>query len=176
MADSESSQETVRVPLSDSVAELAGVPVADSLGDEVYFPGRQQYVAAATALRAGGFVSCADLCGVDYLTNPDRPLPAGVVGERFEVSVVLRSMTPPRLVRLRVMVPEDDPVCPTLFFVYPGVEAMEREAFDMFGIRFEGHPDPTRILMPEDWEGHPLRRDYGMGRVPVQFKGAPGPR
>ena len=78
--------------------------------------------------------------------------------------------------RVRVQVPEADPTVATLFDLYPGTEAMEREVYDMLGIVFGGHPDLTRILMPEDWEGHPLRKDYGVGRVPVQFKDAPGPR
>ena len=77
-----------------------------------------------------------------------------------------------RRLRLRVQVPEDDPTLPTLFDVHPGTEAMEREVFDMFGIEFTDHPDLTRILMPEDWVGHPLRKDYEIGRIPVQFKGA----
>jgi NADH-quinone oxidoreductase subunit C len=79
-------------------------------------------------------------------------------------------------VRVRVQVPESDPRVASLVDVYAGTDAMEREAFDMMGIVFEGHPDLTRILMPEEWEGHPLRKDYGVGRVPVQFKEAPGPR
>jgi NADH-quinone oxidoreductase subunit C len=61
--------------------------------------------------------------------------------------------------------------CPSLFDVHPGTEALEREVFDMFGITFGDHPDPTRILMPEEWEGHPLRKDYPVGTIPVQFKG-----
>ena len=79
-------------------------------------------------------------------------------------------------VRIRVQVPESDPSVDSVTDVYPGVDAMEREAYDMVGIVFADHPDMTRILMPEDWEGHPLRKDYGVGRVPVQFKEAPGPR
>jgi NADH-quinone oxidoreductase subunit C len=162
--------------LAATVAELAEVPSADSAGDEVFFPSRQDYVGLAKALREAGFETCSDLCAVDYLTHLDRPLPAGVARERFEVVVNLLSHRAARRVRLRVMVPEHDPVCPTLFAVYPGTENMEREAYDLMGIRFAGHPDPSRILLPEDWEGHPLRRDYGVGRVPVQFKEAPGPR
>jgi NADH-quinone oxidoreductase subunit C len=61
---------------------------------------------------------------------------------------------------------------PSIFDIHPSCEAMEREVFDMFGIRFDGHPDLTRILMPEDWDGYPLRKDYSQGRIPVQFKGA----
>ncbi len=90
--------------------------------------------------------------------------------------VNLLSLSMRQRVRVRVQVPESDPAVRRLFDVYPGTEAMEREAYDMVGIVFSGHPDLTRILMPEDWEGHPLRKDYGVGRVPVQFKEAPGPR
>ena len=90
--------------------------------------------------------------------------------------VNLLSLSEKRRVRVRVQVPEHDPVVGSLTGLYPGTEAMEREAFDLMGIVFTGHPDLTRILMPEEWEGHPLRKDYGVGRVPVQFKEAPGPR
>jgi NADH-quinone oxidoreductase subunit C len=72
---------------------------------------------------------------------------------------------------VRVQVPESEPTVPSLFDVHPGTEAMEREVYDMFGITFDGHPDLSRILMPEDWIGHPLRKDYAVGQIPVQFKG-----
>ncbi len=101
-----------------------------------------------------------------------RPLPADVVPERFEVVVQLLDIGNRRRTRLRVQVPENDPVVDSMFDLHPGTEAHERETYDMFGISFDGHPDLTRILMPEDWEGHPLRKDYDIGRIPVQFKGA----
>lgn len=150
-----------------------GVPATWSHGQRVLHPSREQLVALAKALHDDGYMMCLDLCGADYLAHPGRALPEGVDPERFEVVVTLISHREATRVRLRVQVPEHDPVVPSLFPVHPGTDAMERETFDMFGITFEGHPDLTRILMPEDWIGHPLRKDYDSGRIPVQFKGAP---
>ncbi|MHB8328412.1 MAG: NADH-quinone oxidoreductase subunit C [Acidimicrobiales bacterium] len=147
-----------------------------STGQDLLFASRHEYHALVAARREDGFEILADLCAVDYLVHPGRVLPEGVGAERFEVVVNLLSMAHGRRLRIRVQVPEPDPVLASVWDLYPGAEAMEREAFDMFGIAFVGHPDLTRILMPEDWEGHPLRKDYGVGRVPVQFKDAPGPR
>ncbi|HET9690142.1 MAG TPA: NADH-quinone oxidoreductase subunit C, partial [Acidimicrobiales bacterium] len=79
-------------------------------------------------------------------------------------------------IRVRCQVPAADPVVPSLFDLWSGCEAHEREVYDMYGLTFAGHPDPSRILMPEDWEGHPLRKDYAIGRIPVQFKEAPSGR
>ncbi|MGA2208394.1 MAG: NADH-quinone oxidoreductase subunit C [Acidimicrobiales bacterium] len=159
-----------------SLPALAGVPHADVRGQLVVHPDRDDYVGVVRALRDDSFALCSDLCAVDYLEHLDRQLPEGIDPERFEVVVNLTSLTRFRRLRVRVQVPESDPRLPTLFGVYPGTEAMEREAYDMYGIAFDNHPDMTRILMPDDWEGHPLRKDYSVGRVPVQFKEAPGPR
>ena len=141
------------------------------------FPDRESYLDLVRSLADDdGFSMCADLCGVDYLLNAHRGLPPAVEPERFEVVVNLLSLADHKRARLRVQVPAADPTIASLFDVYPGTEAMEREAYDMFGIVFTGHPDLTRILMPDDWEGHPLRKDYAVGRIPVQFKAAPGNR
>ena len=118
----------------------------------------------------------SSLTGVDYLTHPGRQLPEGIKPERFEVVVELVDLRRRRRLRVRCQVPGEDPALASLFGVWPGSEAHERETYDLFGIRFDGHPDPTRILMPEDWEGHPLRKDYATGHVPVQFKESPGGR
>ena len=112
---------------------------------------------------------CVDLTATDYLLMPDRTMPDGIAAERFEVVVNLLSLSARQRIRLRVQVPVDDPSIDSLFDLHPGTEAMEREVFDMFGITFNNHPDLTRILMPEDWEGHPLRKDYDTGAIPVQF-------
>lgn len=155
---------------------LYDVPVSDSHGQVVLHPSVETYVDTVTAMKADGYVSVIDLCGTDYLTHSSRSLPQGVAAERFELVVSMIAHEPPRRARIRVQVSESDPTVPTLFDLFPGCENMEREAFDMFGIVFTDHPDPTRILMPADWDGHPLRKDFGIGAVPVQFKGAPAPR
>ncbi len=101
----------------------------------------------------------ADITGVDYY--PDEP--------RFAVCYHLYSLRHNRMVRLKVYVPEDDAVVPSLIAEWPLVNWPEREIQDMLGIDFQGHPDKRRLLMPEDWEGHPLRKDYPLGRETVQF-------
>jgi len=150
--------------------------VSGRVADDVRFVLKADYLKTITALRGEGFEMCVDLTAVDYLTHPGRSISPEVASqitlERFELVVNLLSLSQRRRVRLRVQVSETDPVIDSAFDVYPGTEAMEREVFDMFGIKFNGHPDLTRILMPEDWQGHPLRKDYAQGNIPVQFKGA----
>ena len=155
---------------------LHGAPVSWSRGQKVVHPTRESYLDVVSALWDEGYDMCADLCAVDYLSHPGRALPQGTTPQRFEVVVNLLALSQRRRVQLRVQVPADDPRVVSLFGLYPGTEAMEREAYDLMGIVFDGHPDLTRILMPEDWEGHPLRKDYPVGRVPVQFKAAPSTR
>ncbi len=150
---------------------LHGCPTGDSRGQTTVFASVDQYVSVVKKLADDGYTMCYDLTAVDYLTHPGRTLPDGVAPERFELVVGLLSIEQRSRLRIRVQVAEDQAV-PSLFDIHPGTEAMEREVYDMFGIEFTGHPDLTRILMPEDWDGHPLRKDYGVGRIPVQFKQA----
>ncbi len=161
---------------SSSPAGIADFGVAvstDPAGAPVLHPRPAELPEVAAALRDAGYRQCLDVCAVDYLGADSRAdLPDEVVPERFEIVVTLISHERRGRVRLRVQVPEEDPRLPTLFDLFPGAENPEREAFDMFGIAFDGHPDMTRILMPEDWDGHPLRKDYAVGTVPVRFKAA----
>lgn len=158
--------------VEDAPPERHGVPVTDSLGQEVLHPARDQLPALVEALRGEGYLTCIDVTAVDYFSHPHRAVAPGVTPERFELVVSLLDHEHRRRVRLRVQVPAEDPTVPSLVDLHPGADALEREVFDMFGIVFEGHPDLSRILMPEDWEGHPLRKDYAVGSIPVQFKGA----
>ena len=108
------------------------------------------------------FELCSSVDCVDYLGSDDR---------RFHVSYQLTSMTYRRRVRLEAAVAEGVAL-PSVTNVYPTADWQEREAYDMFGVVFTGHPNLTRILMPDDWEGHPQRKDYPLGGVPVEYKGA----
>jgi len=185
MVDTPAADEAAPEPADPEPAPPAlrhGVPVAEAPGTAVLHPTREQLAEVVEALYADGYLMCIDVTVVDYLTfgrrtaaegdilSTERTLPGGLAPERFEVVYHFLRHADHDRVRLRVQVPESDPTVVSLFDRYPGTEAMEREAFDMFGVRFDGHPDLTRILMPEDWVGHPLRKDYASGRIPVQFK------
>jgi NADH-quinone oxidoreductase subunit C len=153
---------------------MYGAPVTADRGQRVIHATRDAYVGVVKHLLDDGFDMCVDVTCVDHLLNAGRTaLPDGVTPERFEVTANLLSLSRRERLRVKVQVPETDAVLPSLFDVHPGTEAMEREVFDLMGISFTDHPDLTRILMPEDWVGHPLRKDDGAGRIPVQFKGAP---
>jgi NADH/F420H2 dehydrogenase subunit C len=125
---------------------------------------RDQLRDFALAASDSGFEMMVDLTAVDYLR---------VRRVRFEVVVGLLSLQHNIRLRLLVPVPAGDLSVPSLVPVYPGANFFERETYDMFGIIFEDHPDLTRILLPDDWVGHPLRKDFATGGVPVQFKSSP---
>ena len=154
-----------------------GAVAATSLGQVVVHVDREVLADVARFLRdEERFTMCVDITAVDHLRTPTRTLPAGVAPERFEVVANFLSHARNRRIRIVTQVPAADPVVPSLTGVYPGTEFPERETFDLLGISFAGHPDLTRILMPDDWIGHPLRKDAPAARVPVTFKGSPSPR
>ena len=154
-----------------------GVPVTESFGQTVLHPAPDQLIETATALKQDGFCMVIDLTVVDYLTHPGRTdLPSAVTPQRFEVVVALINHQQSTRIRLRVQAGNNQPTVPSLFDLFPGTEAMEREAWDLFGVTFTDHPDHSRILMPDDWEGHPLRKDHAVGDIPVQFSTTVGNR
>jgi NADH-quinone oxidoreductase subunit C len=109
------------------------------------------------------FELCSSVSGVDYGEGVDQ---------RLHVVYHLLSMTYRRRIRLEVALDVDDPHLPSVVEVYPTADWHERETWDMFGVIFDGHPALTRILMPDDWDGHPQRKDYPLGGIPVEYKGA----
>ena len=108
------------------------------------------------------FEMCMGVSGVHYPHETGRELHA---------VYPLMSVTHNRRVRLEVSVPDADPHIPSVVSIYPTNDWHERETYDMFGIVFDGHPALTRILMPDDWPGHPQRKDYPLGGIPVEYKG-----
>jgi NADH-quinone oxidoreductase subunit C len=127
---------------------------------------REHLVAVAQALRddaALRFELCLGVSGVHYPSDAERELHA---------VYPLMSITHNRRIRLEVAAPDADPHVPSLFSVYPTTDWHERETYDFFGIVFDGHPSLTRIEMPDDWVGHPQRKDYPLGGIPVEYHGA----
>jgi NADH-quinone oxidoreductase subunit C len=127
---------------------------------------RDHLVAVARALRddpALRFELCLGVSGVHY---PDES------GRELRAVYHLNSITHGRRLRLEVSAPDTDPHIPSLYRVYPTCDWHERETYDFFGILFDGHPSLTRITMPDDWRGHPQRKDYPLGGIPVEYKGA----
>ena len=112
------------------------------------------------------FELCLGVSGVHY---PDDS------GRELHAVYPLMSITHNRRVRLEVTCPDEDPHIPSIVSVHPGNDWHERETFDFFGIIFDGHPGLTRIEMPDDWPGHPQRKDYPLGGIPVEYKGGTVP-
>jgi len=138
---------TRRYASSETVYHAITVPTTD-------------WVAFVQSALDAGFDTFIDLAAVDHFK--DAP--------RFEVVVNLLSMAERERILVSTRVPYDDPTVPTITSVFAGANFYEREAYDLLGIEFPGHPDLTRILLPDEWEGHPLRKDYDIGSVPVVFK------
>ncbi|MFG2880461.1 NADH-quinone oxidoreductase subunit C [Streptomyces sp. NPDC048337] len=127
---------------------------------------REHLVRVASTLRddpALRFELCTGVSGVHFPQDKGRELHA---------VYHLRSLTHGRIVRLEVSVPDRDPHVPSLVPVYPTNDWHERETYDFFGLVFDGHPALTRIMMPDDWQGFPQRKDYPLGGIAVEYKGA----
>jgi len=158
----------------DRLAEVLGAEVFDAAVDRVVVHCDQMTVhiareclpVVARALRDDPglrFELCLGVSGVHY---PDQ------AGAELHAVYPLASITHRRRVSLEVSCPDTDPHVPSLFSVYPTCDWHERETYDFFGILFDGHPALTRIEMPDDWIGHPQRKDYPLGGVPVEYHGA----
>ncbi|HTX99376.1 MAG TPA: NADH-quinone oxidoreductase subunit C [Bacteroidota bacterium] len=135
------------------------VQVTDFRGDLAVTVRKSDIVKVATSVRdipSLAFDLVIDVLGVDF----NRP------GDRFEVVYILYSTTHKRHLRLKVAVEEEHPAVPSVTSVWPGANWHERETFDMFGIRFEGHPDMRRLYMPEEFEYYPLRKDFPLLGIP----------
>jgi NADH-quinone oxidoreductase subunit C len=149
-----------------SIPDEAIQQVTVDRGEITFYLRREYLVRICKALRDDPtlrFELCSSVSAVDY--GEDVP-------QRLHSVYHLTSMTFRRRIRLEVAVDVDDPHLPSVVEVYPTADWHEREAWDMFGIIYDGHPALTRILMPDDWDGHPQRKDYPLGGIPVEYKGA----
>ena len=131
---------------------------------EVINVNEEEYKEVITNIKKDGYEMMVDLTAVDWYRKKEP---------RFELVVQFLSVSKNSRKTVKVKINDENLNIQTITDLYPGANFYEREVFDMFGIEFENHPDMTRILMPDDWVGHPLRKNYGSGRIPVQFKNAP---
>jgi NADH-quinone oxidoreductase subunit C len=143
------------------LVERFNVQVEQFRGDYVLEVRSDQIISVCQALReVEGFEMMIDETAVDFWPQ-ETP--------RFHVVYQFRSVSRNLIISLRVPLDGNEPVMPSLVGVYPNADWYERELWDLFGIRFAGHPDLRRILMPHDWAGHPLRKDYPLGYEEPQF-------
>ncbi len=153
-------------PLADLVTRVqqqtgAALEVTEFRGETVVTAPADRILDVLGALAAapGGTAVLTDLTAIDrYPLEP-----------RFEVVYLLTGYAPPARLRVKARLPGEAPAIASATALWPAADWLEREAFDLFGIRFEGHPNLTRILMPDDWEGHPLRKDFPLTEEPVEF-------
>ncbi len=134
------------------------------MSSEIINTSVEEYKKLVESLHSENYEMMVDLTVVDWFRKKEL---------RFEVVVQFLSISKNQRKTIKVFVDDEDLSIPSITDIYPSANFYEREAFDMFGINFLEHPDLTRILMPDDWNGHPLRKNYGSGRIPVQFKNAP---
>lgn len=155
--------------LLELVPGLAGSRIFVDRGELTIYVPRDELRAIVKHLRDDAhlrFEVCVSVSGVHY---------PGDTGAELHVVYDLLSYTHNRRLRLEATCPESDPHVPSIVATYPMADWHEREAWDMFGVIFDGHPALTRILMPDDWVGHPQRKDYPLGGIPVEYKGASVP-
>jgi len=168
--------------LADTLAEAMGRngiarsairQVTIDRGEITFYVERERILELCRTLRdepALRFELCSSVSGVDY-SAPDGT-GVSAVSQPLHVVYQLLSMTWRRRIRLEVALDFADPHLPSVVEVYPTADWHERETWDMFGVIFDGHPALTRILMPDDWDGHPQRKSYPLGGIPVEYKGA----
>ncbi len=154
--------------VSAGVLELSeGATVSTDRGEVTFHVRREDLPAIARALRdTHGFEMALGVNGVHYLEDS---------GAELHAVYHLLSLSRNRRLRVEATAPDADPHVPSLVSVWPTLDWHERETWDMFGLIFDGHPALTRILMPDDWAGHPQRKDYPLGGIPVDYKGATTP-
>ena len=158
---------TPRLQKLNDVLVAQGFSPMERLGELTIEVPAAQYRSAAEKLKAGGFEQLIDLCGVDYASYGDKPRE----GSRFAVVVHLLSIEHNHRLRVRVFCPDDSfPLVASLVEVWPSAGWFEREAFDLFGIVFDGHPDLRRILTDYGFIGHPFRKDFPLsGHVEMRY-------